>query len=621
MKKSLIAVVPLMFLVLGGATCFPDAPSDAAEAGVIPILRVQGKAHRSPLEGQTVTVEGNVIAVRASSRVNGFWLQDSWRGDEESHVPANWIDRKRDPMPASSGVFVRTGESPAVSLGDWIRVTGVVREAEREGQLSVTEIEALTIARPERTGPEAEPVRLGAPTNPIPDQIDDDGLTLYEPNQDAIDFFESVEGMLVEIGRATVVGPTSRFGDFVVIPNAEAGDLTRTARGGILLDDSIGDGGKILVDASLLSTRPTVAVGDVVESLRGIIHYDFGSYRLLAASVPEIERSEAAAPAIPPATPGSLSVATYNVLNLSAANPQRRFDAVARSIVESLDSPDVIALQEIQDDTGEADDGVVSAEKTLARLVDAIEGVGGPRYAWRQIDPLDSADGGAPGSNIRVAYLIDTSQVSIVDRGKGGPSDEVAIEGEGKNVRLSLSPGRLGTATDCFLGQGSSDESEGTRKSLALEIEHGGETYFLINNHLKSKRGDDGGFGIVQPPLRRTEQQRACQTLLVANLAREILRRNPEANLIVLGDMNEHEFRPPMRHFTDAGLISMIESVPKEERYTYNYLGNSQVLDHVYVSPALEERSTAFIPHPNSDSPEDLAASDHDPVLLIVEPR
>lgn len=197
--------------------------------------------------------------------------------------------------------------------------------------------------------------------------------------------------------------------------------------------------------------------------------------------------------------------------------------------------------------------------------------------------------------------------------------DETAVEGSGNDVRLSLSPGRIGTSNPCFLGQGSSDESEGTRKSLALEVRFRGETYFLINNHLKSKRGDDPLFGSIQPPIRRTEAQRKCQAEGVAAVAGEILRKNPDANVIVLGDMNEHEFRPPMEVFESAGLVAMIKRVPLEERYTYNYLGNSQVLDHIFVSRSLSEAARLMIPHVNSVVPNRYATSDHEPLLLLIE--
>ena len=123
-----------------------------------------------------------------------------------------------------------------------------------------------------------------------------------------------------------------------------------------------------------------------------------------------------------------------------------------------------------------------------------------------------------------------------------------------------------------------------------------------------------------EPPKRHTEDKRRCQAEVVASVARDILRRGPLTNVIVLGDMNEHEFRGPMEPFENAGLVNMMERVPLERRYSYNYLGNSQVLDNVFVSASVADRARLHPVHINSDLPDSSAASDHDPLLLVISP-
>ena len=84
----------------------------------------------------------------------------------------------------------------------------------------------------------------------------------------------------------------------------------------------------------------------------------------------------------------------------------RHMPRIAAHIVEHLRTPDIVFVQEIQDDSGPRDNGVVSANKTLTALVDAIKKAsGGVVYHFVNIDPEDNKDGGAPGGNIRVAYL------------------------------------------------------------------------------------------------------------------------------------------------------------------------------------------------------------------------
>lgn len=79
---------------------------------------------------------------------------------------------------------------------------------------------------------------------------------------------------------------------------------------------------------------------------------------------------------------------------------------IAEHIVDYLHTPDILFVQEIQDDSGPRNDGVVSANKTLTTLADVIkEASGGVHYEFINIEPEDNQDGGQPGGNIRVAYL------------------------------------------------------------------------------------------------------------------------------------------------------------------------------------------------------------------------
>lgn len=79
---------------------------------------------------------------------------------------------------------------------------------------------------------------------------------------------------------------------------------------------------------------------------------------------------------------------------------------VAEHIAHYLKTPDVVFVQEIQDDSGTKDDGVVSANKTLTSLVNAItKASNGVQYEYVNIPPQDNMDGGQLGGNIRVAYL------------------------------------------------------------------------------------------------------------------------------------------------------------------------------------------------------------------------
>lgn len=81
---------------------------------------------------------------------------------------------------------------------------------------------------------------------------------------------------------------------------------------------------------------------------------------------------------------------------------------VAVHIAELLRTPDIMFVQEIQDNSGKTDDGTVDANVTLTNLVNEIARVSNVTYHFLDIAPVDGQDGGIPGGNIRQAYLWDS---------------------------------------------------------------------------------------------------------------------------------------------------------------------------------------------------------------------
>ena len=72
-------------------------------------------------------------------------------------------------------------------------------------------------------------------------------------------------------------------------------------------------------------------------------------------------------------TPGArLRVATFNVENLDPADDPARIAALATRIVGHLHSPDIVGVQEIQDNNGAVNNGNVDATETLTKLTAAI---------------------------------------------------------------------------------------------------------------------------------------------------------------------------------------------------------------------------------------------------------
>lgn len=62
----------------------------------------------------------------------------------------------------------------------------------------------------------------------------------------------------------------------------------------------------------------------------------------------------------------------------------------------------------------------------------------------------------------------------------------------------------------------------------------------------------------------------------------------------------------------NAGLRTLVKTLPASEQYTYNYEGNAQVLDHIAASTGLFAKLDAYDSvHINSEFADQL--SDHDP--------
>ena len=79
---------------------------------------------------------------------------------------------------------------------------------------------------------------------------------------------------------------------------------------------------------------------------------------------------------------------------------------VGNQIANFLKSPDIVFLQEIQDNSGPTDDGTVAADVTLSTLISNIQAAGSTaQYSFTEVVSQNDQDGGEGGGNIRPAYL------------------------------------------------------------------------------------------------------------------------------------------------------------------------------------------------------------------------
>ncbi|MGM0902900.1 MAG: 5'-nucleotidase C-terminal domain-containing protein [Bacillota bacterium] len=572
----------------------PEKPPIEGTEG-LKINEIQGEGHNSPFKDQNVIgVEGIVTYVDDASN---FYIQDPNPDDNAN---------------TSEGILIYK-RNHGVSVGDHVSVDGLVKEWILEGysdmlqtDLATTEIDAnngsVTVVSSNQDVP--APLVIGKDIFPPTEIVDNDQFSEFDPEQDAIDFYESIEGMLVAIENPIAVGP-QKYGEIPVITERVA-DKVYTAAGGLPLQADNTNPERLHL---LFDDRDYVAkVGDSFNgTVTGVVTYTFQNYKILTDELPElVEGDFQPKPTDIDKDESKLTVANYNMENYVGTNANKT-QKIAKSMVEKLNSPDIIGLVEVQDNDGPTDSGTVDASANYETLIEAIEANGGPTYEWTDIAPENKVDGGQPGGNIRVGFLYNPERVTLSEGEKGGATDAVRYE----NGSLTLNPGRVEPTNPAF---------ESSRKPLAAQFEFNGEEVIVINNHFNSKGGDQPIFGKNQPPFLGSEAQRVEIATIINNFVQEIQTENPDANVVVMGDLNDFEFSNPIQTLKGSELTNLIEMVPAAERFTYNYQGNSQVLDHILVTNNLAAGAEVDIVHINSAFMEAHGrASDHDPVLAQLD--
>ena len=577
----------------------PGEPEGPTEPGTVRIHDIQGTTRVSPLAGQSVAgVPGVVTGVRTTGS-RGFWIQDT--------AP------DADPR-TSEGLFVYTGSAvPTVAVGDAVLVSGKVAEYYPSTTTqSLTQLTAPLTTVLSSGNALPAPVVLNARS--VPDAYAPtagggsiDALPL-EPKRYALDLYESLEGVRVTMSDTRVTGATTAYDEVWVTVKPKENP---TRRGGTLYrsyeDQNTGRLKVMSLDPA--QPVPTADVGDeLAGTTTGVLDYaSYGGYNVQATRLGHHVDNGLRREVTRKQKRDELAVATYNVENLDALDDQAKFDTLASGVAVNLSSPDVVSLEEIQDDNGAVNDGTVGSEATLKRFTDAIVAAGGPRYSWRYVAPENNKDGGEPGGNIRNVFLFNPGRVSFVDRAGGDATTAVEAVKTRKGATLSVSPGRINPTSTAW---------DSSRKPLVGEFRFRGEPVFVIGNHFASKGGDQPLHGRYQEPERGSEIQRVRQAAEVNTFVTSLLKADRSARVVTLGDLNDFAFSPAMDALTRGRVLKpLITTLPRGEQYSYVYDGNSQTLDHILTSPGIR-RPDYDVVHINAEFADQ--ASDHDPQIVRI---
>ncbi len=583
------------------------------------IMEIQGSGMFSPYDGVTIVTTGIVTGRKG----NGFFLQDA-AGDGDSNT--------------SDGVFVFTSSNPTVAVGDAVQVTGIVSEFESS---STDEPDGVAPPDPktitEITGPT---VVVNSSGNPLPAAVNATGLGVFSPSATSRGAqLERYESMRMTVASIVVSQPTNDFAEFWGVepprprpfrePGIEAGDPIPAADDGPYSGfpppsppNFDGNFERVLVDSddqivtfTPFTRRPSIQVstGAVVSGITGPLDYAFDSYRIAldANATPLVTPGISAAIPVPVPTSDEFTIAHANLENFGVSNSNfaDRLNKASNAVRNVLRTPDVLGVIEVFD---------LPSLQQLATKINtdaASPGVNYVAYLEESASTFsDSQD---------VGYLVNTARVTVV----GTP---VQYHRDTTFTYLSESPDLLHDRPAFIL---TVDVPQvGTPDLLRVKV---------VLNHTKSLIAVDsprprGGGGTEGA---RNREKRRLQAEDIADLIETL----QNENLVVLGDLNAFEFNdgltdvvgtlrgvpvppeevvePSVPDRWSFELTNLLTKVSADQRYSFTFEGNAQVLDHILVNDNMLARNNrlAYARY-NADFAEAFAAdasrperlSDHD---------
>jgi len=474
--------------------------------------------------------------------LEGFWIQE--------------IETDDDPL-TSAGVFVNTGlVIPKVIEGDFISVTGRVREAFQQTQLEINSPADITIQ-----GRKAlpDPIVLDPP-------LDNHQSTLY---------YETLEGMLVSVpGTSAAVGPTTRYGEFAVVLSKHG--ISRAWQGsdnGLLIHV---DDGSSAIHESRDSIPDAVTVGDTVSRLIGPLAYIFGNYKIEPTVNFLVTTEPSMVTNLEPLAEGYFSIMTWNVENL--------FDFV----VPHPSSPPLPTVSEYKRD--------------ITKVADTILIAGLPTIiGFQEVESLEILEDIAAHS-----LLVEYHYLPVLIEGTDSRGIDVGylVRGD-KAIILDQvqypSPGNITS-----------------RPPLLVKIQLGGENtsaLYVLNNHFTSMSGGE----LATEPRRNSQAEwnlQIAQEILTADpdafLAvigdlNSYYKSLPLETLLEGGLSSVFDTLPPEERYTYVyqGISQVLDHI----------LINEALKDLLFQVQVLH--SNADFPPPFSTDDSYWGKSDHDPVIAI----
>lgn len=573
------------------------------------ISEIQGTKVNSIYENKQVKNVMGVVTLVKSDK--GFFIQ-SLKDDKNKNT--------------SEGIYILNNDKKEVKAGQLVKIDGNVIETyftkPDDKQLSSTAINASNIEIIDKTKTYTiEPVVITG--EDIPRKVHNGDFNVLNSKENALDYYEALEGMVVRVKSPLITGFKEKYGDIVIVPSDAKYTETRSINGGVIYNNYTYEQTQRLT----VTTKPwdLVEKGEFKKGLSpnpgdkfnddiiGVLYYEHAEYRIYPISkfpgitdsktVPEKNKYQY--------NPKMLNVVSYNIENFSHIDEPERVPELARQVKTILQTPDILGLIEVGDDDGSKKSDVVDATENITAIINEIKKQTGIEYGMMTVSPEDGKDGGWPEMHIRNVILYRKDRLKPIMFNQGDyKTDTEIVQSDGK-IHLTYNPGRIGNNDPVF---------NEVRKPVIAQFEFKGKNIFVIANHLKSKRADHKIYGSKQPVVRYSEDVRIPEAKKINEFVKNILKLDPNATIISHGDINDFEFSPTIKEMKGEELIDTISELPENERYTYVYQGNSQTLDNILINKKYKDKVNVDVIRVNSEFTKAQGSfSDHDPVFIQFE--
>lgn len=604
-NKADFSLSPTITPQNAGTVPDPD-PEPEPEPTEVSIADVQGTTDVSPLNGQTVTVEGVVTADYRTGGYKGIVIQTEGSGGVNDATPG-----------ASDGVFVFLNAlAPTLAIGDLVSITGSVSEYFGQTQLNPASLNGISVVQ----------AGVGVPeVTPLPDAAVGVDREQYENMYvaPAGTYRLASSHQLFNFGTLWLNAGTDLNvkSTETTRPGAEASAIAAANRANrILLDD----GWSIQVsnsghpnDQPYFTKDLVVRNGDTVDfSDSGyVLQYGFDDWRLQPVVPIDSTSSadlkvgfEATNPRADsaPTVGGDVQVASFNVFNyfttLKSENSNARgaanaaqFEIQKSKIVAAINGLDaeIVSLMEIENSIKLGG----TLDEALADLVDGLNDALGSEE-WDYVRTPDELNDSATTDFITNAIIYKKDAVGTV-----GESLTVTDETVWNNAREPI--------------------------AQAFDID--GRVVTVVANHFKSKSAPEGGGTEPADGQGFFNADRVKQANSLKGFTEEIEEVTGSSDILLIGDFNAYAQEDPIEVFTSEGWSNVAgEKAPGQHTYTFD--GELGSLDHVLASPSLSESITGAgvwsINSPEwsdrgyafgaSEAGTPFRSSDHDPIVVGV---